>query len=44
MEEAHRLKREMSGMWFYKVFALFQSKKQREIYKRFAGTVLFERT
>jgi methyltransferase (TIGR00027 family) len=44
MEEAHRLKREMSGMWFYKLFALCQSKKQREIYKRFAGTVLFERT
>ncbi|MFI5232002.1 MAG: class I SAM-dependent methyltransferase [Gemmatimonadales bacterium] len=43
MEEARRLKREMSGMWFYKLFALIQSKKQREIYKRFAGTVLFER-
>jgi methyltransferase (TIGR00027 family) len=43
MEEARRLKREMSGMWVYKLFGLFQSKKQREIYKRFAGTVLFER-
>jgi methyltransferase (TIGR00027 family) len=43
MEEARRLKREMSGMWIYKLFGLFQSKKQREIYKRFAGTVLFER-
>ena len=43
MEEARRLKREMSGMWIYKLWGLFQSKKQREIYKRFAGTVLFER-
>jgi hypothetical protein len=31
-------------MWFYQLFGLFQSKKQREIYKRFSGTVLFERT
>jgi methyltransferase (TIGR00027 family) len=44
MEEAHRLKREMSGMWFWKLFALFQSKKQKEIYRRFSGSVLFERT
>ena len=44
MEEAHRLKREMSGMWFWKLFALFQSKKQKEVYKRFSGSVLFERT
>ncbi len=44
MEEARRLKREMSGMWIYKLFSVFQSKKQREIYKRFSGTVLFERT
>lgn len=43
MEEAARLKREMSGMWVYKLFSIFQGKKQREIYKRFAGTVLFER-
>jgi methyltransferase (TIGR00027 family) len=44
MEDARRLKREMSGMWIYKLVAMFQSKKQREIYKRFSGTVLFERT
>ncbi len=44
MEEAHRLHREMSGMWFWKLFAIFQSKKQQEVYKRFSGTVLFERT
>lgn len=44
MQEAKRLKREMAGMWFWQLFGLFQSKKQREIYKRFAGTVLFERT
>jgi methyltransferase (TIGR00027 family) len=43
MEEAKRLKREMAGMWFWKLFGLFQSKRQREIYKRFSGTVLFER-
>jgi methyltransferase (TIGR00027 family) len=43
MQEAKRLKREMAGMWFYQLFGLFQSKKQREIYKRFSGTVLFER-
>ncbi len=44
MQEAKRLKREMAGMWFYQLFGLFQTKKQREIYKRFSGTVLFERT
>jgi methyltransferase (TIGR00027 family) len=44
MQEAKRLKREMAGMWFWQLFGLFQSKKQREVYKRFAGTVLFERT
>jgi methyltransferase (TIGR00027 family) len=44
MEEAKRLKREMAGMWFWQLFGLFQSKKQREVYKRFSGTVLFERT
>lgn len=44
MEEARRLKREMSGMWLWRIFGAFQSKKQREIYKRFSGTVLFERT
>ena len=43
MEEARRLKREMSGMWIYKLWGLFQSKKQREVYRKFAGTVLFER-
>jgi methyltransferase (TIGR00027 family) len=43
MEEAKRLKREMRGMWIYRLLGAFQSKKQREIYKRFSGTVLFER-
>jgi methyltransferase (TIGR00027 family) len=43
MQEAKRLKREMAGMWFWQLFGLFQSKKQKEIYKRFSGTVLFER-
>ena len=44
MEEAQRLKREMSGMWFWKLFSVFQTRKQREIYKRFSGSVLLERT
>jgi methyltransferase (TIGR00027 family) len=44
MEEARRLKREMAGMWMWRLFGMFQSKRQREIYKRFSGTVLFERT
>ena len=44
MEEAQRLKREMGGMWFWKLFSVFQTKKQREIYRRFSGSVLLERT
>jgi len=44
MEEARRLKREMAGMWFWGFLAKFRSKKQQEIFRRFSGTVLFERT
>jgi methyltransferase (TIGR00027 family) len=44
MEESRRLKREMRGMWLYRVFSLFSSKKQREMWRRFASYVLFERT
>jgi methyltransferase (TIGR00027 family) len=44
MEEARRLKREMAGMWFWGLLAKLRSKKQQEIFKRFSGTVLFERT
>jgi methyltransferase (TIGR00027 family) len=44
MEEARRLKREMRGMWFWGFLAKLRSKKQQEIFKRFSGTVLFERT
>ena len=43
IQEAKRLKREMAGMWFWQLFGLFQSKKQQEVYKRFSGSVLFER-
>jgi len=43
MQEAERLKREMAGMWFWQLFGLLQSKKQKEIFKRFSGSVLFER-
>lgn len=44
MEEATRLKREMGGAWFWKLFSIFYSKKQREMFKRFSGSVLLERT
>ncbi len=44
MEEAARLKREMGGAWFWKLFSIFYSKKQKEMFKRFAGSVLLERT
>jgi methyltransferase (TIGR00027 family) len=44
MDEAKRLKREMSGMWFWQLFSIFYSKKQKEVFKKFAGSVLLERT
>ena len=43
MGEATRLKREMSGAWLWKLFTIFYSKKQKAIFKRFAGSVLLER-
>jgi methyltransferase (TIGR00027 family) len=44
MEEARRLKREMPGAWFYRLMGLFASPKQREIFRRFSGYVLLERS
>jgi methyltransferase (TIGR00027 family) len=43
-DEAQRLKREMRGMWIYRLMSVFMPKKQREIWRRFAGYVMFERT
>ena len=43
MEEAKRLKREMGGMWFWQLFTIFYSKKQKEVFKKFSGSVLLER-
>lgn len=47
MDEARRLKREMKGMWMYRimgaVMGLFASKASKEAWKRFSGCVLFER-
>ena len=44
MDESRRLKREMRGMWFWRFMAKFYPKKQRDIFRRFAGYVMFERT
>ena len=48
MDEARRLKREMRGMWMYRIigaaFGVFASRKSKEAWKRFSGCVLFERT
>jgi methyltransferase (TIGR00027 family) len=47
MENAQRLKREMRGMWMYKiigaVMGLFASKESKAAWKRFSGCVLLER-
>jgi methyltransferase (TIGR00027 family) len=43
MEEAQRLKREMSMMWFYRFLGRFSSKQRKEEYRRFSGTALLER-
>ena len=44
MEESRRLRREMRGMWVWRMFSVFSSKKSREMWRRFAGYVMFERT
>jgi methyltransferase (TIGR00027 family) len=44
MDEARRLGREMPGAWFYRLMGLFSPPKSREVFKRFSGCVLLERT
>lgn len=48
MDEARRLKREMQGMWLYRIigaaFGIFASTRSKEEWKRFSGCVLLERT
>jgi methyltransferase (TIGR00027 family) len=43
MEDSRRLKREMRGAWFFRLLGLLASRKKRETFKRFSGTVLLER-
>jgi methyltransferase (TIGR00027 family) len=43
-DEARRLNREMRGMWMFRWMSIFYSKKRLEIWRRFAGYVMFERT
>jgi methyltransferase (TIGR00027 family) len=43
MVEAQRLHREMAGMWFWRLLGFLSSKKQREMFIRFSGTVLLKR-
>jgi O-methyltransferase involved in polyketide biosynthesis len=44
MEEAKRLKRGMPGMWFWGLIGKLYPKRIREQFRRFAGTVVMERT
>ena len=43
MEEAHRLRREMRMMWFWRFRMRFYPRRRREIARRFSGIVLLER-
>jgi methyltransferase (TIGR00027 family) len=43
MEEAHRLKREMPMMWFWRILGRFYPKKTRAEFRRMSGQVLLER-
>ena len=43
MEEAHRLKREMSMMWLGRFIGRFYPAKTREEFRRMSGIVLLER-
>jgi methyltransferase (TIGR00027 family) len=43
MDDAHRLKRGMRGMWFWRLLGKLQSKKKQEEFRRFAGNLLLER-
>jgi methyltransferase (TIGR00027 family) len=44
IEEAHRLKREMRGMWLWRTMMRLSSPNRREEFRRFAGYLLLERT
>jgi len=43
MEDAQRLKREMSMMWLWRIIGSLRSKKVREEFKRFSGIAVLER-
>ncbi|HVA58887.1 MAG: SAM-dependent methyltransferase [Gemmatimonadaceae bacterium] len=43
MEEAHRLRREMRGMWFWRVVGRLYPKRTQEEFRRMSGVVLLER-
>ena len=43
MDEAKRIDRQMSGMWFWGFIGRFYPKKTKEMFKRFSGVVLLER-
>jgi methyltransferase (TIGR00027 family) len=43
MEEAKRLDRQMKGMWFWGFVMKLYPKRIKEQFRRFSGTVLFER-
>ena len=43
MDEARRLKREMSMMWLWRLLGALRSKKVREEFRRFSGCAVLER-
>lgn len=43
-EEAHRLRREMRMMWFWRFLGRLASRERREQFRRFSGYALLERT
>lgn len=43
MEEARRLKREMRGMWLWRLLGRLRSKNVQRLFQRMSGIVLFER-
>jgi len=43
VEDAHRLRREPRGMWFWRLLGKLQPKKKQEEFRRFAGNLLLER-
>ncbi|HEY3592760.1 MAG TPA: class I SAM-dependent methyltransferase [Polyangiaceae bacterium] len=44
MDEARRLKREFRMMWLWRILGSMRSKAKREVFRRFSGFVLLERT